>query len=72
MSQAPISETPPAGEPPRRLTTPHRIAWHSVGTEPPREKVIVRNLDFHYNKVQALFDINATFYDNCVTALIGP
>jgi phosphate transport system ATP-binding protein len=72
MNQSPISERLPGAEFSMRLTSPHRIAWHTVGTKATREKVIVRNLDFHYNKIQALFGINATFYDNCVTALIGP
>ena len=54
------------------LAATHRIAWHTVGTEPLREKVIVRSLDFYYDKAQALFDINVTFYDKSVTALIGP
>jgi phosphate transport system ATP-binding protein len=32
----------------------------------------MRHVDFFYGKTQALKDINATFHDKCVTALIGP
>jgi phosphate transport system ATP-binding protein len=72
MSQEPISKRPEAAETPMRLAAPHRIAWHAIGSGAPREKVIVRNLDFYYDRGQALFDINVAFYDKNVTALIGP
>jgi len=35
-------------------------------------KILARNLDFFYGKVQALFDINLDIYSGEVTALIGP
>jgi phosphate transport system ATP-binding protein len=54
------------------LAASHRIAWHIVGPETLREKVIVRHLNFYYSRTQAPFDINVTFYDKSVTALIGP
>jgi len=38
----------------------------------PREKIVVRNLDFYYGKNQALAGINLAIYDKRVTALIGP
>jgi phosphate transport system ATP-binding protein len=55
-----------------RLAAPPQIAWHVVGTETLRDKVVVRNLDFYYYRIQALFGINVTFYDKAVTALVGP
>jgi phosphate transport system ATP-binding protein len=38
----------------------------------PREKIVVRNVDFYYHKTPALHGINLTVYDRSVTALIGP
>jgi phosphate transport system ATP-binding protein len=37
-----------------------------------RAKVAVRNLDFFYGQVQALYDISLMIPEYCVTALIGP
>jgi phosphate transport system ATP-binding protein len=34
--------------------------------------IVMRNLDFHYGKVQALSDVNMTVPANAVTAIIGP
>jgi phosphate transport system ATP-binding protein len=36
------------------------------------EKISIRNLNFYYDKVQALKDICLTLYANQVTAIIGP
>ena len=36
------------------------------------EKVSIRNLNFYYNKFEALKNINLPVYDRCVTAFIGP
>lgn len=41
-------------------------------TATPAAKLIAKNVDFYYDRSQALFGVNATFYDTCVTALIGP
>ncbi|MFW6288120.1 MAG: phosphate ABC transporter ATP-binding protein, partial [bacterium] len=35
-------------------------------------KIRVENLDFYYDKFQALKDINLEVYNKSVTALIGP
>src|ERR1700689_109453 len=35
-------------------------------------KLIIRNLNFHYGKFQALHNISMRVRKNCVTALIGP
>jgi len=37
-----------------------------------KEKIVMRGVNFFYNAAKALNDINATFYDRSVTALIGP
>jgi phosphate transport system ATP-binding protein len=62
----------PAAGPPAGLAAPRQIAWHVAEPKTLREKLVVRSLDFHYDRAQALFDVNAMFYDRCVTALIGP
>ena len=38
----------------------------------PEYKMIVRNLDFHYGSVQALYDVSLNMEQHKVTALIGP
>jgi phosphate transport system ATP-binding protein len=38
----------------------------------PKDKIVVKNLDFFYGKHHALFDINMEIKEKCVTAFIGP
>lgn len=38
----------------------------------PVNKMVVRNLNFHYGSLQALFDNNIEIAQNCITAIIGP
>jgi phosphate transport system ATP-binding protein len=45
----------------------------SIEAPPPVDKVVIRNLNFYYNKkFCALKSINLNLYEKCVTAFIGP
>ena len=63
--------------PARSPTAPPQLA-NATGTLHPHpagqraEKLVVRKLDFFYGAQQALFDVDITFHDKRVTALIGP
>ena len=63
---------------PTRLAA--RLATPLVPSEPdvadpasmPRQKAVIRNVDFFYNRFQALKNINLPLHDKRVTAFIGP
>jgi len=44
----------------------------TVGVPEPSSKISVRNLNFHYGNVQALYDISLEIKERVVTAFIGP
>ena len=48
-----------------------RLVGHN-SEEAPKSKIIVRDLNFHYGKLQALFDISLQIPEKRVTAFIGP
>jgi len=47
-------------------------ADQNVGVASPSAKISVRHLNFHYGRVQALFDISLDIPERIVTAFIGP
>ncbi len=54
---------PIVAQPPPHVATSH---------DPIREKINLRNVDFHYGAKQALFDVSMSIPEKRVTAFIGP
>jgi phosphate transport system ATP-binding protein len=58
---------------PRPLVdAPHAVVRAAMEATAPVEKLAVQDLNFYYGDSHALKNINVTFYDRRVTALIGP
>jgi len=53
-------------------SAPTIVARPTGAIDTPVEKVLIRNLDFHYADNRALKSINVPLYDRKVTAFIGP
>jgi phosphate transport system ATP-binding protein len=47
-------------------------SWKTEGETTPPSKIVVRNLNFFYERVQALHDLSMEIPERRVTALIGP
>ena len=57
--------------PPPRTEGKARLVGHN-SEQAPKSKIVVRDLNFHYGRLQALFDISLEIPEKRVTAFIGP
>ena len=63
----------PSAKPPKHLKTrqpPAPAVSEIIDTGPP--KIEIRSLNFYYDELQSLHDINMTLADRSITAFIGP
>lgn len=72
MAETLTTESTPSGAGPRKIAVPRASRSADELANSP-EKIKVTDLNFFYaGDSQALFDINLTIPENCVTAFIGP
>ncbi len=64
----------PSAKPPKHLKTrgPFRTLAPVAPADTGPPKIVIRNLDFYYGKLQALHNVNMSLADRSITAFIGP